>query len=191
MNSRIAISAALGAIVLVPLAGAVVPTSRQDVPGVVQASHDDCASPLSSHASQVEPSSAAHGSTVVASFQVGRVYDGGSCDIGWARTTDGRTWQHGLLPLTIYGGQGTTDAGPLTRASDPSVAYDEADGVWLIDSLGLAGNADVPGLFVNRSPDDGLPWGPPDRAPRRLRRLARQDLDHRDNWQRSAGYGNC
>ena len=72
MNSRIALSAALGAIVLVPLAGAVVPTSRQDVPGVVQASHDDCASPLSYHASQVEPSSAAHGSTVVAAFQVSR-----------------------------------------------------------------------------------------------------------------------
>ena len=191
MNSRIAISAALGAIVLVPLAGAVVPTSRQDVPGVVQASHDDCASPLSYHASQVEPSSAAHGSTVVATFQVGRVYDGGSCDIGWARTTDGRTWQHGLLPLTVYGGQGTTDAGPLTRASDPSVAYDEADGVWLIDSLGLAGNADVPGIFVNRSTDDGLTWGPPIAT-----HVASGDSPDKnwitcDNWQRSAGYGNC
>ena len=73
--------------------------SKNLQPGVVQASHDDCASPLSYHASQVEPSSAAHGSTVIAAFQVGRVYDGGSCDIGWARTTDGRTWQHGLLPL--------------------------------------------------------------------------------------------
>ena len=191
MNSRIALSAALGAIVLVPLAGAVVPTSRQDVPGVVQASHDDCASPLSYHASQVEPSSAAHGSTVVAAFQVGRVYDGGSCDIGWARTTDGRTWQHGLLPLTVYGGQGTTDAGPLTRASDPSVAYDEADGVWLINTLGLAGNADVPGVFVNRSTDDGLTWGPPIAT-----HVASGDSPDKnwitcDNWQRSAGYGNC
>src|SRR4051794_16151424 len=128
MKSRIAISAALGAIVLVPLAGAVVPTSRQDVPGVVQASHDDCASPLSYHASQVEPSSAAHGSTVVASFQVGRVYDGGSCDIGWARTTDGRTWQHGLLPLTIYGGQGATHPRPPSPGRDPPGGHHEGGG---------------------------------------------------------------
>ncbi len=47
---------------------------------------------------------AAHGTTLVSTFQVGRVYDGGSCDIGWATSTDGgRTWQHGLLPLTVFG----------------------------------------------------------------------------------------
>src|SRR5439155_24982167 len=98
--------------------------------------------------------------TIVATFQVGRVYDGGSCDIGWATSTDGGlTWQTGLLPLTIFGGQATSGAGPLTRASDPSVAYDARHGVWLINSLGLSGGANVPGILLNRSAD-GLTWGP-------------------------------
>jgi hypothetical protein len=59
---------------------------------------------------------AAHGQMFVSTFPVGRVFDGGCCDIGWSRSMDrGRTWQTGLLPLTIFGGQVMTDAGPLTR----------------------------------------------------------------------------
>ena len=189
--SRIGLPAVLAVVALVPLSASAQITSREVIPQLVQASHDDCASPLSYHASQVEPSIATHGSTVVASFQVGRVYDGGACDIGWATSGDGgRTWQHGLLPLTIYGGQQTTDAGPLSRASDPSVAYDEQDGVWLIDTLGLSGNANVPGVFVNRS-TDGLTWGPPIAT-----HVAGGDSPDKnwitcDNWATSAGYGNC
>jgi len=188
---RIGLPALFAVVALVPLSASAQITSREVVPQLVQASHDDCASPLSYHASQVEPSIATHGSTVVAAFQVGRVYDGGSCDIGWATSVDGgRTWQHGLLPLTIYGGQQTTDAGPLSRASDPSVAYDEQDGVWLIDTLGLSGNANVPGVFVNRS-TDGLTWGPPIAT-----HVASGDSPDKnwitcDNWATSAGYGNC
>jgi hypothetical protein len=185
------LTAALAAVVLVPLGAAAKPAGRETVPTLAQSSHDDCASPLSYHASEVEPQTTAHGSTVISTFQVGRVYDGGSCDIGWARTTDGHTWQHGLLPLTVYGGQATTAAGPLTRASDPSVAYDAQDGVWLIDSLGLAGNADVPGVFVNRSTDDGVTWSPPIAT-----HVATSDSPDKnwitcDNWPTSAGYGNC
>src|SRR5262249_57142471 len=122
--ARAAVVLAVLALTLTPLASSA-RINRGDFLLLVQASHDDCASPLSYHASQVEPMIASHGTTIEATFQVGRVYDGGSCDIGWARSTDGgHTWQHGLLPLTIFGGQPTTDAGPLSRASDPSVAYD-------------------------------------------------------------------
>jgi hypothetical protein len=148
-------------IVLLPLSAIAQPTDRGTLPRLTEASRDMCASPLSYHASQVEPMSAARGQMVVSTFQVGRVYDGGSCDIGWSTSMDGgRTWQTGLLPLTIFGGQATTGAGPLTRASDPAVAYDAQDGIWLIDTLGLAGDANTVGLFVNRSAD-GLNWDPP------------------------------
>jgi len=193
-HSRIGLLAALAVVVLLPLRASAETASRGTIPLLVQVSHDECASPLSYHSSQVEPSTATHGSTIVSAFQVGRVYDGGSCDIGWATSTDsGQTWQHGLLPLTIYGGQETTDAGPLTRASDPSVAYDAQDGVWLIDTLGLAGNADVPGMFVNRSTDGGLTWGPP--IATHVATGGGDSPDKNwitcDNWPSSAGYGNC
>jgi hypothetical protein len=126
---------------------------------------------------------------LVATFQVGRVYDGGSCDIGWATSMDGGlTWQTGLLPLTIFGGQATTGAGPLSRASDPAVAYDAQDGVWLIDTLGLAGDANTVGLFVNRSAD-GLNWSPP--IATHVGDFPDKNWITCDNWPNSAGYGNC
>jgi hypothetical protein len=177
---------------LIPLGAAAQPASRGTLPRLTQVSHDGCASPLSYHASEVEPMIASHGRTIVATFQVGRVYDGGSCDIGWATSTDGGlTWQTGLLPLTIFGGQATTDAGPLTRASDPSVAYDARHGVWLINTLGLSGDANVPGILVNRS-FDGLTWGPPIAT----HVASGNDSPDKnwitcDNWPNSAGYGNC
>jgi hypothetical protein len=132
---------------------------------------------------------AAHGEMIVSTFQVGRVYDGGSCDIGWSTSTNGgRSWQTGLLPLTVFGGQATTDAGPLSRASDPAVAYDAQDGVWLIDTLGLAGDANTVGLFVNRS-TDGLNWGPP--IATHIGDSPDKNWITCDNWPNSAGYGNC
>src|SRR5579864_1350781 len=51
------------------------------------------------HATEVEPHVLAHGSTLVAAFQTGRIAPGGSTDIGWATSTDsGSTWSHGFLP---------------------------------------------------------------------------------------------
>jgi len=184
--------AALALAVLIPLSAAAQPASRGTLPRLTQVSHDGCASPLSYHASEVEPMIASHGTTIVATFQVGRVYNGGSCDIGWATSTDGGlTWQTGLLPLTVFGGQATTDAGPLTRASDPTVAYDAQHGIWLINTLGLAGDAEVPGIFVNRS-SDGLTWGPPIAT---HVAVGNDSPDKNwitcDNWEASAGYGNC
>jgi hypothetical protein len=186
-SAGLLVAAAL--VALVPLSASAQTDSRGVLPRLTQVSHDRCASPISYHASEVEPMIASHGTTIVATFQVGRVYDGGSCDIGWATSTDGgSTWQTGLLPLTVYGGQATTDAGPLTRASDPAVAYDAEDGVWLIDTLGLAGNANTVGLFVNRS-TDGLNWGPP--IATHVGNFPDKNWITCDNWPTSAGYGNC
>ncbi|HEY6835530.1 MAG TPA: sialidase family protein [Gaiellaceae bacterium] len=188
LAKAVAFLAAGAVMVLVPL-GAAQTTDRGTLPLLTEASHDMCTGPLSYHSSEVEPMTAAHGQMLVSTFQVGRVYDGGSCDIGWSTSTDGgRTWQTGLLPLTVFGGQATTGAGPLSRASDPAVAYDAQDGVWLIDSLGLAGDANTVGLFVNRS-TDGINWDPP--ITTEVGSFPDKNWITCDNWPDSAGYGNC
>ncbi len=86
------------------------------------------------HQANVEPDSFSNGSTIVAAYQVGRIYDGGACAIGFSTSTDnGATWTSGLLPgLTKYVGGGTYD-----RATDAAVAYDAQDNVWMISSLVL------------------------------------------------------
>src|SRR6476661_4636233 len=72
----------------------------------------------SQHATEVEPDTFASGSTVVASYQVGRFFNGGASDIGFARSTDGgATWgASGFLPgLTFSAG---AVASPFERVSD-------------------------------------------------------------------------
>src|SRR5947207_15418061 len=58
------------------------------------------ASALTNHHTEVEPDTYSNVSTIVATFQVGRISDGGSCAIGFATSTDnGATWPNtGLLP---------------------------------------------------------------------------------------------
>src|SRR2546430_14170879 len=79
------------------------------------------ASATTNHHTEVEPDTYSNGSTIVATFQVGRIFDGGSCDTGFATSTNnGATWTSGLLPgITKYAA-----GGPNDRATDPSVAYD-------------------------------------------------------------------
>src|SRR5947207_15392131 len=80
----------------------------------------------SQHATEVEPDTFARGSTVVSAFQVGRFFDGGGSDIGFARSADGgATWTHGFLSgLTeTSGSPGSTGAG-FERVSDARVAFD-------------------------------------------------------------------
>src|SRR5712691_5751071 len=92
----------------------------------IQISSDPYTNPSSQHETQVEPDSFAYGATIVADFQSGRFFDGGSSNIGWATSTDfGATWTHGFLPgITVFAG-GTYD-----RVSDPSVAFDAKHRVW-------------------------------------------------------------
>src|SRR5690349_19735809 len=84
------------------------------------------ASAATNHKANVEPDSFSNGSTIVAAYQVGRIYDGGACAIGFSTSTDnGLTWSHGLLPgLTKWtSSQGVTN-GSFDRATDAAVAYD-------------------------------------------------------------------
>src|SRR3954463_4254319 len=109
------------------------------------------ASSTTNHQTLVEPDSFSNGSTIVAAHQVGRIYDGGACAIGFATSTNnGASWTSGLLPgITKWAGGGRND-----RATDASVAYDAAGGVdaahgvWLVSSLTLLEAGGVHGNMV-------------------------------------------
>jgi hypothetical protein len=113
----------------------------------------------SQHQTAVEPDSFSSGSTIVSAFQLGRFFDGGASNIGWATSTNGgASWTSGALPGTTTF---STPAGPYDRASDPSVAYDRMHNVWLIASLALTTTSGINGAaaIVNRSTNGGLTWG--------------------------------
>src|SRR5690242_19710557 len=110
------------------------------------------ASATTNHHTEVEPDTYSNGSTIVAAFQVGRIYDGGACAIGFATSTNnGSSWTSGLLPgITKYAGGGHND-----RATDAAIAYDAAHGVWLVSSLTLleAGGVHGNAVVTSRSTD--------------------------------------
>ena len=121
-----------------------------------QLSQDTFTDQPSQHDTEVEPSAFTHGSTIVAAFQVARIFGGGGADIGFATSTDGgSTWTNGYLPgITIYQGNGIYDA-----VSDASVAYDAMHGEWLISTLPIS-NVNSNAVAVSRS-TDGLNWSKP------------------------------
>ena len=134
------------------------------------------------HATEVEPDTFSFGSTIVSAFQVARIVDGGGADVGFSTSTDGgKTWTSGLLPgLTVnYKG------GTFSAASDASVGYDAAHGVWLICTLPI-GNNDL--VAVSRS-TDGINWSNPV--------LVTNNIDSDKNWivcdntSTSQFYGHC
>jgi hypothetical protein len=134
------------------------------------------------HRTEVEPDTFAFGNTIVSAFQVGRVFGGGASSIGFSTSTNGgTTWTRGFLPgITTVGG------GPYLQASDPSVAFDLQDNVWLISTLGINGNqVDV---LTSRSTNGGLTWGNPIVT-------ATGSLDKNwivcDNTTTSPFFGNC
>src|SRR6266542_3362919 len=103
---------------------------------LTQVSSDPYADTQAQHRTEVEPDTFSFGSTIVSAFQVGRVFGGGSSNIGWATSTNGGTnWTHGFLP-----GITTNAGGTYLQASDPSVAFDARHNVWLISSLALNGS---------------------------------------------------
>jgi len=110
---------------------------------------DPYRNPVSEHATEVEPDSAAFGTTVVAVFQVGRYFDGGSHNIGFAVSKNsGLTWRRGFLH------------GLTPRVSDPAIAYDQKHGEWLAISL-VFGQGSY--LAISRS-TDGRHWSNPVQA---------------------------
>ena len=118
------------------------------------------ASAVTNHQANVEPDSFSNGSTIVTTYQVGRVFDGGGCAIGFSTSTNnGASWTGGLLPgLTKDTGGGLFD-----RATDAAVAYDAQDNVWMISSLVLeeAGGVQGVAIYTSRSTDGGFTWGTP------------------------------
>jgi hypothetical protein len=145
------------------------------------------ASSTTNHHAEVEPDTFVNGSTIVAAFQVGRIYNGGACATGFATSTNnGASWTSGLLPgITKYAGSGPND-----RATDPSVAYDARHGVWLVSSLTLleAGGVHGNSVVTSRS-TDGLTWTRP------FTTATGGDLDKNwivcDNTATSPFYGHC
>jgi hypothetical protein len=132
---------------------------------LTRVSADPFTNSTSQHATEVEPDTFANGATVVGAFQVGRFFNGGATDIGFARSGDGgMTWDPpGFLPgMTFSAGAATS---PFQRVSDASVAYDAAHSTWLISSIPLLPSTSVPTVFVNRSTDDGRTWSTPVQIP--------------------------
>src|SRR5204863_4251250 len=98
---------------------------------LTQVGADPFTNTTSQHATEVEPDTFAFGSAVVATYQVGRFFNGGASDIGWARSSDGgATWDvSSFLPgLTFNAGPFADQSSPYGRVSDPSVAYDAKHG---------------------------------------------------------------
>src|SRR5438876_5010360 len=133
-----------------------VQTRIANAASLIQLSSDPFTNSSSQHKTEVEPDTFSHGSTIVTAFQTGRIFNGGSSDIGWATSNDsGTTWSNGFLPGTTTF---ATPPGSFSAISDPSVAYDTAHNTWLILSLGITSNQTV---VVSRSTDSGLTWSNP------------------------------
>lgn len=125
---------------------------------LLQLSSDPYTNTTSQHRTEVEPDTFSAGSTIVSAFQVGRFFDGGASNIGFATSTNGGTsWTQGFLPgTTVF----ATPAGVYPRTSDPTVAFDAKHGVWLISYLGIVKPTGPVDVVVSRS-TDGLTWGNP------------------------------
>jgi BNR repeat protein len=182
----VAVSLALAFTLAVPLTGAA------NV-ALTQISSDSFTNGTSQHATEVEPDTFATGATIVSAFQVGRFFDGGASDIGFATSSDnGATWTPGSIPgLTTF----ASPAGSYDRVSDPSVAYDAKHNVWLISSLAIrnvAGGTNGAAVLVSRSTDGGLTWTNPVTV---AEASGRADLDKNwtvcDTTATSPFYGNC
>jgi hypothetical protein len=152
-------------------------------------SADPYTNPTSQHRTQLEPDSFGWGNTVVATFQTGRFFDGGSSNIGWATTTDaGRTWTTGMLPMTTVF---ATPAGPWARISDPAVAYDPLHDVWMISTLAIDDSVSGAAVLTSRSTDGGLTWDNPVTTSLSGGTFYDKNWITCDTWAQSPHYGNC
>jgi hypothetical protein len=180
----VAALAAVTSLAAATAAGANVPLTK--------VSADPFTNATSQHATELEPDTFASGRTVVAAFQVGRFFNGGSTDIGFVRSGDGgATWgAPGFLAGTTF--SATFDT-PYERISDPSVAFDAKHNVWMISSIPIRPNIVVPTVFVNRSTNGGRTFGQPVQIPPPVSNSV--DLDKNwtvcDNGRTSPFFGHC
>ena len=123
---------------------------------LVKISADSFHNSASQHKTEVEPDTYSWGSTMIAAFQVARIYSGGGADLGFSTSKDGgKTWIQGYLPgLTVNYKHGSFDA-----ASDASIVYCAKYGVWLYSTLPISNTQGVD-VGVSRS-TDGIHWGKP------------------------------
>jgi len=128
-----------------------------DVP-IKLVSMDPYTNTTSFHRTQVEPDTFSFGNTVMGVFQTGRFQDGGASNVGYVVSTDGGTvWTAAFLPgTTLF----ANPPGPWDRATDPSVAYDPAHDVWMVNILAMLGTTGR-AILVSRSTDGGLTFGNP------------------------------
>lgn len=140
------------------------------------------------HKTQLEPDSYAHGSTIVAVSQSGRWWGGGgsSNNVFSASQDGGRTWTTGGFPGTTV-----NEGGPWPRISDPSIAYDPQDNVWLALGLGIDGGGVGHILLVNRSTTGGATWTNPVVAAESTGSFWDKTWITCDTWPQSQYYGNC
>jgi hypothetical protein len=157
--------------------------------GLVKLSSDPYTNKTSQHKTEVEPDNFSFGSTIVNATQVGRFFDGGSSNLGWATSTDsGTTWKSGFLPgTTVY----ATPKGIYDRISDPSVTYDAKHNVWMISGLSILGTTGA-AVLVSRSTDGGLTWkNPVTVVTNGGNSFLDKDWIVCDNTASSAFYGHC
>jgi hypothetical protein len=150
------------------------------------------ASNTTNHHANVEPDSFSNGTTIVAAYQVGRIFDGGACAIGFSTSTNnGTSWASDLLPgITKH----TPIAGTFDRATDAAVAYDAKHNVWMISTLPLteAGGVKGVGVLTSRSTDNGSTWGAPVPIPNTVGMISPdKNWIVCDNTAASPFYGNC
>jgi hypothetical protein len=164
---------------------------------LTKVSADPFTNPTSQHATEVEPDTFAHHGTVVATFQVGRFFNGGATDIGVVRSGDGGvSWD---APTFLPGQTFSADPpfgdpnSPFERTSDPTVAYDAAHGAWIVSSIPLLPNLDVPTVFFSRSTDDGRTWSTPISMPPPAAHNVNLDKNWTacDNHADSPFFGHC
>ena len=169
-----------------------VPTFAAGTLKLQQLSSDPYTNSTSNHRTEIEPDTYAYGTTIVAAYQAGRFFDGGSSNNGWATSADnGHTWKYGFLPDTT-----TFAGGPYDRISDPTIVYDAKHRTWLFSSIailqtkkrGLLGAA----VVVNRSTDGGFTWS----KPVAVAKIGPNDSFDKDwitcdNSAKSKFYGHC
>src|ERR1700730_3763574 len=185
LRQALALLAALSTLVLATVTPALAATQQ-----LVRISSDPYTNPTSNHKTEVEPDTFAFGSTIVSVFQVGRFFDGGASNIGWATSTNaGATWTPGFFPGTT-----TIVHGRYDPVSYPSVAFDAKHNVWLISYLGLVGTS-AADVLVSRSTDGGRTWGNPVAVDKRGSGPTHQLLDKNwtvcDDTATSPFYGHC
>lgn len=150
-------------------------------------STDPFANAGSQHATEVEPSAAVSGSTIVAAFQTGRFASLGASDIGFATSLDGGTsWTAGALPATRY----ALPTAGYDRGSDPVVAYDARHAIWIIVAEGIDATSSASTVVVAHSAD-ALTWSAPSPVSGANQTATDKPWITCDNHPFSRFYGNC